>query len=255
MKIRYLWKLTPTFLISVGLFFNIVTIEYFSSSVYTLFQYIMLIPVILYCICNLKEIRGSQWIVLFVVGIIDFFIVLSSYVNNVETFYLRAAVYSGLLFFMIFAYSIILAHKGEIETLAIAGKWYLLFVVLLNDVLMVVLPNKFYNINGSDIGTCLIGNKFSVAYAHLMLLFLFVILEKRKRVRAQKVIVYTLFMTILCVFIDCMTVMLGSWVFAIMYFIVPSLKRLFSSLISLVVCFFGSAFLLILFETVSCIFS
>lgn len=250
MKIKYLWGITPTFLVSLGLFFDVITIEYFSSSIYTLLQYVCLIPIILYCVCNLKEIHKNQWIILLFVALIGFLMTLSSYVNNVESFYLRASMYNGVLFFLIFAYSIILARKGEIKTLVLAGKWYLLVLIIINDLLMFVLPNKFYNISGSDIGTCLIGNKFSVAYAHLMLFFLLVLLENREKLRTKKIAVYTFIMTVLCIFIDCMTVMLGAWIFAIMYFLIPSLKKIFSNFIIFTGCFFCSAFLLILFENI-----
>ena len=250
MKIRYLWKITPTFLLSIGLFFDIVVLEYFSSSLYTLLQYIVLLPIILYCVCNIKNVIDSQWIVFFTVTVIAFFMVFSSYLNNVETYYLRAAIYEGVLYLTIFVYIAVLSFKDEIETFLIAGKWYLLLVVFTNDILMVVFPDKFYNINGREIGTCLIGNKFSVAYVHLMLLFVLIILEKNIIVRNKKMILYTIIMSVLCIYIDCMTAMLGSWLFLVLYFLVPFVKKILSNYMVFFACFFCGAFLLILFENI-----
>ena len=250
MKLKYLRKLTPAFWASIGLFINLITIEYFASPIYTLLQYMTLLPVILYCIINIRKVPFFQWPILFAVSLLSFFIVISSCFNSVETYYIRAAVYEGVLYFLFFIFCILLVKNEEFKILGLAGKCYLIVVILINDLLMLMLPNTFYNISGRDIGTCFIGNKFSVAYAHLMLFFLLIFLEKKKRKRTQKIVLYALIMSALCILIECVTVMLAVWLVVLIYFLNPLFSKILSNAVIFAGCFFTSAFFLILFNEI-----
>lgn len=250
MKLRYLGKLSPAFWASMGLFFDLIIIEYFASPIYTLLQYIVLLPALLYCIVHIKKICGAQQFVLLMVTLISFLIMLSSFINGVETYYLRAAIYEGLLYVILFTFCVLLVKNREFGLFGQAGKLYLIPVILTNDLLMIIFPNTFYNISGRDIGTCLIGNKFSVAYAHLMLFFLLVFLEREEKKRSKKIVLYAFFMSVLCIYVECATVLLAVWLFLILYFLRPFLSKILSNAFIFTGCFFISAFLLILFNEI-----
>lgn len=245
MKLKYFEKISPEFFASLGIFFDLVTIEYFASPIYTLLQYIAIVPAFLYCIIYIKKIRNSQWLILVMVSFISFWIMLSSFFNEVETYYLRASIYVGILYIILFIFCILLVKNKKFEIVGLAGKCFLIPVVFINDLLMIILPNSFYNISGRDIGTCLIGNKFSVAYAHLMLFFLQVYFEKDSKKRSKKIILYTFVMSVLCIYIECVTVLLATWLFLLLYFITPFFRKILSNTIVFIGCFFISAYLLI----------
>lgn len=250
MRLRYLGKLSPAFWASIGLFFDLITIEYFASPIYTLLQYILLMPALLYCIVHIKKICGVQRAVLLIVTLISFLIILSSFINGVESYYLRAAIYEGLLYVILFTFCILLVKNKKFGAFGRAGKLYLIPVILTNDILMIIFPDTFYNISGRDIGTCLIGNKFSVAYAHLMLFFLLVFLERKEKKRSKKIVLYAFFMSALCIYIECTTVLLAVCLFLILYFFSPFFSKILSNTFTFIVCFFISAFLLILFNEI-----
>ncbi|OLR62926.1 hypothetical protein BHF69_09685 [Anaerostipes sp. 992a] len=246
-------KVSKVYLISILsflLFCDLIAIDFFKSPIYTLVQYILLLPVILYCFYHIDMILKEHWKVLGLVLGIVFCIVLSSRVNHVDSYNLRAAIYYGALIFTVFMFSAIMGQKKTTRLLLNAGKWYLVLTLMMNDILMIVLPNRFYNINGKDIGTCFLGNKFDVAYAHLMLFFLVVILEKKDRISNFKMGIYTILMIGICKYIDCMTVLLAVGVFWVLRMIVlyTPFKAVLSKLPMFFLCFFVSAVLLILFQ-------
>lgn len=230
--------------------YDLVTIEFLSSSVYTLSRYIALLPVILYCISKIRVIWKSEWGIIFLLTGLACCIAVSAYVNKVQSFYLRAAVYYGALVIVIFLFPLVLGYMGKLEVLFKTLRAYLFSVLFINDLLMVVLPERFYNIDGRKIGTCFLGNKFSVAYIHLMFVFLIVMLENRKRVRQYKVIFCTIFMSLFCLYIECATVLITIWIFCLLYFMVPCIKRVLSKTPIFFIFFFIAAVFVVWFDRI-----
>lgn len=256
MKIRInivnygLKKISIISVLSVLLFAELITLNYFSSPGYTLLQYILVIPILLYCIKNIRILFRTYTAIMMFSSILmlGISIVVSSYINNVDGYNLRSAIYYAILLCVMNAFVIIVGYKKKIDSLLKAGKFYLLIILIINDLLMVILPDKFYNIDGREIGTCLIGNKFVVAYAHMALLFILVILNKKREKEKYKVIVYGIIAMLICLYVDCMTTVLAIALFILLYFLPKHIKALLSSPAIFSAAFFLGAFLLILFD-------
>lgn len=256
----YWWKMNENFMIKknkkislfsiicVFFFMDFVTIEYVESPIYTLLQYCILIPVLVYCFVNMRCIRKKQYLLVVTLLSTLLCIVFSTIYNNAVEYYFRAAIFFGILIFSMCCLLVIAQYKNRIHEFLYTGKNYLSIILLINDCLMVVFPSKFYNISGREIGTCLLGNKFVVAYWHLMLVFLLILLEKREKKQIRKVVIYGFLLSCVCVYIDCTTVLLASWILVILYFLPQNIKNILSNPMVYIVSFLISAFLLLMFE-------
>lgn len=247
-------RISVVSILSFLLFAELITIGYLSSSFYTILQYIFLLPIIFFCLKNVNLVlKANTAVIGILLGslLLSVGIVGSSYVNRVEAYNFRGAIYYAFLIFVMSFYLIIVAKKKQLKLLLNAGKIYLIIVLVANDFLMFVFPEQFYNIHGRDIGTCLIGNKFVVAYAHMALLFILMIFNKSR----NKIIIYGLITVVMCQYVDCMTTVLGTIILLILYFIPKHVKYLlFSPIlfspILFSISFFVSACLLILFQSI-----
>lgn len=175
-------------------------------------------------------------------------IIFSTVHNQAVGYYIRASIFYGLLIFIMCYLLEIAQYKNRIEEFLNVGKKYLTMIITINDCLMLALPSKFYNISGHDIGTCLLGNKFVVSYWHLMLVFLAILLEKNEKKQKKKVIIYVFLLSCICVYIDCTTALLASWVLIILYFLPQNIKKILSNTIVYMLSFLISAFLLLMFD-------
>ena len=214
--------------IGVLLFANLVTIEYFASSIYTSIQYVFLLLILSYVFRKIYKVRKSDWCFILLIFVMGGLIVISSYVGNVVGYNLRASIYYATFTGVMCLFLIEARRVEKLKEVLIGGKLYLIVVLALTDMLMIVLPSKFYNISGRDIGTTLLGNKFNVAYAHLMLMFLSIFLEERLHVRNKKVIIYAIIVAGICKFCDCTTALLGCCLFVFLYFVPLKIKEVLS---------------------------
>lgn len=236
-------------IISVFMFLDLITIGYINSPFYTLIQYISLLAVTIYVTLHCKCIKKvSDVMFLMLEFTVMGCIVISSYLNHVDPALLRGAVYYGALNFIVCILLVEAGNRGMIDEVLFGGKIYLLIVLALNDLLMLVMPGTFYNISGRDIGTTLLGNKFNVAYAHLVLMFLLVFEEKNEKRRNRKVVAYAILLSVVCKFVDCNTTLLACWVFVMLYFLPENLREIASNPITFIVVFFLSGFLLLFFS-------
>lgn len=244
-------RISVVSILSFFLFAELITIDYFSSSFYTVLQYFFLLLILFFCLKNFNLILKANIVVITIflcslllgVGIVG-----SSYINHVATYNFRDAIYYAFLIFVISFYLIIVAKKKQLKSLLNAGKIYLIIILVANDFLMFAFPEQFYNIHGRDIGTCLIGNKFVVAYAHMALLFILMIFNKKRE--KIKIIIYGLIAIVICLYVDCMTSVLGTVILLILYFVPKRVKYLLLSPIVFSASFFLSACLLILFQSI-----
>ena len=229
-------------------FANLVTIEYFESSIYTMLQYIFLLSILFYTLHRTHSIRKSDWIFILFFFMMSGLIVISSHLGDVVGYYLRASMYYAAFTIVMCLFLIQARYIQKLKDILIGGRLYLIAVLTLTDLLMVVLPNEFYNISGRDIGTTLLGNKFNVAYAHLMLMFLSIFLEERLNVRNKKVVIYAIIVTGICKLCDCTTAILGCCLFVLLYFIPKKIKEILSKPVVIIAVFFLCAFLLFAFN-------
>lgn len=247
-KLTYRNKASLFSVICLLFFVDFVTIEYISSPTYTLIQYILLIPILLYCFKNIKGIDKKYYFSGIVLLGIGGCIIYSSIYNGVEKFYIRAALFFACCIVLMWCILVIGQHKKKVFEFVSAGKRYLCLILFINDILMILFPSKFNNISGREIGTCLLGNKFVVAYWHLMLLFFLIISEHEQKKMNKKAIVYTIFYSGICIYLDCSTTLLAGWMFLVLIFIPPKVKNILSSTLAYYISFFASAFLLIFFQ-------
>lgn len=241
-------RVTFATVMGVLLFANLVTIEYFDSSIYTLIQYIFTILILSYTLRKVYKVGKSDWCFILSILVTSGLIVISSYIGNVVGYYLRASIYYATFTGVMCLFLIEARRVEKLKEVLIGGKLYLIAVLALTDMLMIVLPSKFYNISGRNIGTTLLGNKFNVAYAHLMLMFLSVFLEERLHVRNKKVVIYAIIVAGICKFCDCTTAMIGCCLFVLLYFVPPKIKEVLSRPIVVMSLFFLGAFLLLEFD-------
>lgn len=247
-----LWKISIISILSVLLFADLITLNYFSSQAYTLLQYLMIIPVFLYCISNIQMLFRTYISVMmsFCILMLGISIVVSSYINGVSSYNFRGAIYYAILLCVMNMFVTIVGYKKKLDLLLNAGKFYLLCILVANDFLMLVEPDTFYNIDGREIGTCLLGNKFVVAYAHISLLFILVTLDKKLKYAKYRIAAYGIITVLICLYVDCMTAALATSIFLILIFLPKHIKPLLSSPIVFSVAFFLGAFLLILFNNI-----
>lgn len=242
------YKVTFAFIISFTFFFRIVNIEYLNSPIYTLAEYIFLLLAMAYTISHIKIIKREEYKVLILVAMMGSSIFVSSCINKVETFYIRAALYYDVYLVTLYGFILILSHKEKLKIFFRAGRLYLTIVLLINDLLMLCLPDKFYNIHDREIGTCFLGNKFSVAYAHIMFIFIDCYLEENKYLRKIKLIVYSIIMTVLCIHIECNTALLAVWLFTILYHIKTNIRKILSKAGIFISAYGVAAILLVFFS-------
>ena len=235
---------------AILLFSDVITIGCIQSPLYTLLQYIVLLLVAIYTVLQIKNLKTADVIFLAIVFIMATCFIISSYLNHIKSGLLRGSAYYAALNFIVCLFLAEAGNKKKIDKVLLGGQIYLLIFLALNDLLMLVMPKTFYNISGREIGTTLLGNKFDVAYAHLVLMFFLIFEEKNEKRRNRKVIIYAILLSILCVFVDCNTALLGCWVFVILYFLPENLKTLASNPIVFIMAFFASGLLLLLFSDI-----
>lgn len=231
-------------------FANLITIEYFESSIYTFVRYVLLLLVLFYTLSKIYSVKISNMTFIFAISAIGILIVVSSYLGDVTGYNLRASVFYAAFLVVMSIFLIETRYIQELRNVLIGGKLYLMVILIITDLLMVVLPDKFYNISGRDIGTTLLGNKFNVAYAHLMLMFILIFLEERPKHRNRKTIIYAIIVAVICKFCDCTTAMLGCCLFLALYFIPKKFKEIFSKPVVVIALFFLTAFLLFAFNEI-----
>ena len=244
-------KISLISILSLLLFAQLITLNYYESTVYTIILYLFLLIIIIYCLKNIDIITkiNSTSIVMFLgTLLLGSGIVISSYVNGIEIYNLRNAIYYALLIITTSFFLMIIAQKRKLKLLFNAGKLYLIAILIANDFLMIAFPSRFYNIHGRVIGTCLIGNKFVVAYAHIALLFILMILHRRNE--KLKIFLYGLFTIIVCRYVDCMTCVLGTFFLLVLFYIPNFIKKILFSPIIFSLSFFLSASILILFQNI-----
>lgn len=246
--LKFPFKMSLISIISVFLFADLITLGYFESPIYTLIQYISLLIVGIFVILQIRYIKFQDMMFLLSSLLLGLCIVIASYFNKVNPAALRGSIYYAMLLFIMCMFLIEAGNKKALRQVLLGGKVYLMVVLVLNDFLMVALPNTFNNISGRDIGTTLLGNKFNVSYSHLMLMFIFVFLEERLKKRNKKIIVYAILLSILCLYVECSTTLLACWVFVVLYFLPEDLKEFISKPSVFIIVFFLSAFLLISFS-------
>lgn len=139
-----LWNISIISMLSVLLFAELITINYFSSQTYTLLQYLMAIPILIYCIKNIHMLFNTHIsIVMFLcILILGICIVVSSYINDVTAYNLRNAIYFAVLLCVMDMFVTIVGYKKKLDLLLNAGKIYLLFILIANDLLMFILRKR-----------------------------------------------------------------------------------------------------------------
>ena len=230
---------------SLFIFIDLVTVEFFSSPLYTLIQYVVLVPVFLYCVRYFTVIK-KQWEILSLLMMMIISILWSSYINWNTSYSFRSAFFYVVFLLVLYAFLIVVMYKDKIKEFLGVGKAYIFILVFINDFLMVMLPNQFYNVNGREIGTFFLGNKFNVAYIHLMLLFIVLCQEEKRERKKKKILLYSIVISIVCIYIDCVTVLLALWLFLVLQAIPFQLKRLLFNPIIFSIAFGVSAAFMII---------
>lgn len=232
------------------LFANLITMEYFESPLYTLIQYVFLLFIFLFALHRIHNVKTQDLSFILAIFMMGVLIVISSFLGNAPEYYLRASMYYAAFLVVMCLLLIENGYRNKLENILVGGKLYLSVILLLNDLLMMLLPDKFYNISGRSIGTALIGNKFSVVYAHLMLMFILVFLERKTKYRNRKIITYAIIVAVISKLCDCTTVMLASCLFVLLCFIPRNFKKILLKPAVVIFLFFLSAILLLVFEGV-----
>lgn len=242
------FKLSFDSVVAIFLFSYLVPLQYFESSGYSLIQYISLLIIASYSFLKLKNIKIDDLLYLFIVVIMGICIVYSSYHNGVSRGLLRSSIFYAAYIIIMCVFIIEEGNKNNIDKVLVGGKIYLLIALVINDILMFVLPNTFYNVSGREIGTMLLGNKFTVSYAHLMLMFIIVFLEENEIKQRIKVIVCAIILAIICLWVDCTTTLLADVIFVILYFIPLIVKKVLKKPVIFSISYIASAVILFIYS-------
>ena len=170
-------------------------------------------------------------------------IMISVYLNGQMSVYVLMVV---ILRIMIFPFIEIQREKGHLLFLCKIVLFWLCFFLFFSDVLMVIMPDRFYGDGISK--TFLLGNKFEVGYDHIILLLMFCILYGKKPVIRRYLLLLFAAVCAVCYYIDCNTAIVGTFVFFLISYAPNSVIRLFGqkkTVLAVVVCcalfiFFGN---------------
>ena len=102
-------------------------------------------------------------------------------------------------------------EKGHFYFLCKVMLFWLSLLILVNDVLMVIMPGRFYGDGLSK--TFFLDNKFATGYDHILMFFLFCILIGEKKKKRRWIPVLFVIICLICYYIDCNTAILGTVVF------------------------------------------
>lgn len=171
-----------------------ITLAYFSA--YNLMKYVIIVVIAIFLLPKYKLIFRKEYSKQNLALIIFILIVLvTSFINRGRLInrdvLLAGIIFSAIIFeaFLLFQY---LEYKGRIQRTITIIFYLTLFYVILTDVLLLLKPGLF-NIYKSNY---LIGDKFFVAYAHLLLIALYwhKSINSQKKLRfSNKVIVCLMF--------------------------------------------------------------
>ncbi len=235
----------PT-IISFFLFQCIVPLHILESPTYTMVKYISLFMAMMYIAINAEKLLRHALIFAPVIGV-GSGIILSTAINFDNQYNSRESIYYAILVFVFFSFLHILSQKSKLDCFYSAGRLYLILILAINDVLAILLPDIFYNVNGTQsIGTFIIGNKFNVAYAHLLLAVLCVMHRGKTIVKRDIALLVATAIVALCV--QCTTVFIACLILAIMYFLPHYFRVILSNPIVVIAFFFFFAFVLLMFS-------
>ncbi len=216
-------------ILSFLLFFCIVPVHTLESPLYTLFQYAIVAACAVYMI-----VRRAVWLdkkdipLLSALGM-GLAMVLSATVNANGFWQIREAVFYAAVIFLLFPLLRLLVRDGRFSVFLKAATAYLGIMVLLNDALMLLMPNQFYNVDGREIGTLLLGNKFTAAYVHLLLTVFVALYEKRAKTTRIRTLAMAALTFAVALYVDCITVALGCAVFVALSFLPAKARRVLSN--------------------------
>lgn len=130
-------------------------------------------------------------------------------------------------------------EKGHIRFLCKVMLLWLCLLLLLNDILMVIMPGRFYGDGISK--NFLLGNKFPTGYDHIILLLMIGILYGARPVIRRYLPLMFAVVCLICHYIDCNTAVLGTIVFFIIAYSPESVQKLLSHRKTILVAFVLSA--------------
>ncbi len=226
--LRSLRKLAIEELLSFALFFCIVPIQMLETPLYTLLQYGILAVAVVYLLLHCRTWLRRDAVLFCALGMCAA-IVLSSTINAAEFWQIREAVFYAAIIVVVFAFLRLLSVENKLHLFVTAAITYLTIVVVLNDGLMILLPDQFYNVDGRDIGTLLLGNKFSAAYAHLLLTAFVALNSKRDKTLRVNTLLMTAVTLLVSLYVDCITIALGCLAFGVLLLLPKKLRRVLSN--------------------------
>lgn len=132
-------------------------------------------------------------------------VLISVYMNGLMT---NLALLEFILCISVFPFVEVQVEKGHVRFMCKVMLFWLCILLLANDVLMVIMPGRFY---GDGISrNFLLGNKFPTGYDHIILLMLIGILYGAKPVFRRYMPLLFAAVCFICHYIDCNTAVLGT---------------------------------------------
>lgn len=241
-KKSHLYKLEIPAIISFFMFFCIVQIAYFDTPVYTLLKYIIVAITLVYVFKNVRILITTGMKIMIPVAGIGIGIIVSTNLNFDATYNIRGAIYYAALIITMFAFLHILGVKGKLYNFYRAGIMYLTVVLIINDLLMVINPERFYGVYGTMIGTFILGNKFNVAYAHLLLAILNGLKKKENQVKRYNICLIVA--ALIALYVQCKTVFLACVLLIILTIVPQTIKNALAKPTVFAVAFIASALII-----------
>lgn len=216
--------------------FTFVSISDLPWSLYMLSLVFCTAALSLYTLCNLDIVLMRRYRA---VNVLSFVYassaLLSVYLNGQLTPYML------LVFLMrvsLLPFVEVQREKGHVLFLCKVMALLLLVLVMANDVLMVIMPGRFYGDGISK--TFLLGNKFATSYDHMILLLMVCLLYGGKTAARRLLPLLFVVVCVVCRYMDCNTAVMGTAAFAIVSYAPDGVKRILSKrqtvLVALVLC-------------------
>lgn len=246
---------TPEFMpnislfISVLLFITLFDISITGDSLTRLIHLTNCVICLVYCINNKNFLSGFRKRVAALLFLFLTEMIISTALFG-EDGYVKAAAVQAFIIITFFLTAECLS-KINIQNLFRGALYVSGVLILINDILMIVWPAKFYGQNDDFyIGTFLLGNKFKVGYAHLFFLIFLAFSLKADYYFHLKMAAASLVLVAVCIYVKCSTIALGGLYLFLIMLLYPWIKRVVISKFWMVLLYSSSAAFPVLYTAV-----
>lgn len=219
MKIYFSEKRIVLFTLCSAFVYNFLYFPFIDWKLYSASTILCIALVTLYVIINIETVFNmKEYRAVNLLACAYFFSVIVSKHYNQE---LSPIVLAGFIFqCMLLPFIELQRKKGHINFLYKAFLLWYGIGLLFNDILMVIMPARFYGDGYTR--NFFLGNKFQIGYNHIILLMIICLLYSSAGSFKKWLFLLVLVTAMICYYIDCNTVILGTAILFLVYLLPES---------------------------------